>query len=349
MTRKESIFGLTHEELSSRLNVFGTPRYRADQIFSWLYEKLIIDPKSMTSIPAGLRESISSLFLFDLPKIDHEVATGDGTVKYRLALDDGEAIECVAMPDEEGGGISLCVSSQVGCSLGCVFCKTATMGLHRNLEAAEIVAQVVLMLKRIPQRPLWVNIVLMGMGEPLLNLDAVLRALEIFNDPHGLELPMRRIAISTAGIPEGIRRLFSADNLPRAPRLAISLNAPDQELRESLMPIARRHPLTELMAVLRSLPREVLKRERLTIEYVLINRVNDSPAQARKLADLLRGLRVKVNLIPYNECDGLPFESPGEAVIDAFLSEMVKAGISCTVRRSRGSELSAACGQLAVE
>ena len=349
MTRKESIYGLTRDELSARLSAIGKPRYRADQIFSWLYEKLVTDPAAWTSLPTSLRETVSSLFSCELPAIGQELASGDGAIKYRLALDDGEAIECVVMPDGESDGISLCVSSQVGCSLRCAFCKTGTMGLRRNLEAAEIVAQVVMMLSRIKERPSRVNIVFMGMGEPLLNMEAMLTALEILNDAHGLAVPMRRIVVSTAGIPEGIRRLFSAENLPRAPRLAVSLNAPDQELREKLMPVAARYRLPELMATLQSLPEEAFKRERLTMEYVLLGGVNDSPAQARKLAGLLRGLRVKVNLIPYNACEGLPFAIPGEAAIDAFLGEMVNAGINCTVRRSRGGELSAACGQLVVD
>jgi 23S rRNA (adenine2503-C2)-methyltransferase len=346
---KQSIYGLTRENLAARLGALGEPRFRADQVFTWLYDKLALEPEAMTDLPTSLRQKLAGLFSFDLPAVDQEVGSPDGTTKYRLRPAEGDAVECVAMPDDEGGGVSLCISSQVGCALRCAFCRTGTMGLKRNLDAAEIVAQVVLMLSRRAERPPTTNILFMGMGEPLLNLEAVLTALEVLGDPKGLAMPMRRIVISTAGIPDAIRSLYASNRLPKAPLLAVSLNAPDQELRQRLMPIAARHPLPELMAAIHSLPTDAIRRERVTIEYVLLRGVNDSAEHARKLARLLGGMRVKVNLIPYNRCQGLPFEPPEERAIEAFLAVLSDSGLPCMVRRSRGGELSAACGQLAVE
>ena len=343
MTHVESIYGLTVEELTERITALGEPAFRARQVFAWLYAKLVSGPAAMTNLPAALRETLAESFSWKLPEIDRRENSADGTSKYRLRLDDGEAIECVSMPAEEGGGASFCISSQAGCALGCVFCMTGGMGMRRDLEVDEIVAQVVLMLREMKLRPTAFNILFMGMGEPLLNLDAVGRAIEIFSSDKGLGVVPRRIFVSTAGIPEGIERLCSGE---RRPRLAISLNAPDQALREKLMPIAKRHPLPELMKTLRSLP---AVRDMITIEYVLLAGVNDSPAHAGKLARLLRGMHAKVNVIPFNPCEGLPFGEPGEKAVEAFLATLSKAGVRCTVRRSRGRDLSAACGQLAVE
>ena len=331
------------EELAERLAALGEPVYRARQLYTWLYAKLAAGPEEMTDLPVALRAKLAESFDWSLPQVDGHESSADGTSKYRLRMADGEAVECVAMPAEEGGGASFCISSQAGCALGCEFCMTGGMGFRRDLEAGEIVAEVVLMLREMGRRPTALNILFMGMGEPLLNLDAVGKAIEIFSSAGGLDVALRRIFVSTAGIPEAIKRLYAGE---RHPRLAISLNAPDQALREKLMPIAKRHPLPELMRTLRALP---VGRDMMTIEYVLLAGVNDSPAQAGKLSRLLRGLHAKVNLIPFNPCEGLPYEEPGEKAVEAFLAVLSKAGVRCTVRRSRGRDLSAACGQLAVK
>jgi len=346
MALMESIFGLQQQELAEALESQGEPAFRSKQLFSWLYRRMVVEPSYMSNLPVDLRRWLAATYSFKLPEIAAEEHALDGTTKYRLRLADGEAIECVAMPEEKGAGISLCLSSQVGCALGCDFCMTGSMGLRRNLEAAEIVVQVVLALSRLPESPSTVNLLLMGMGEPLLNVEAVVKALAILADRDGMSIPMRRIVVSTAGIPEGILRLYSEPALPDPPRLAVSLNAPNQKLRERLMPVATRYPLEELVATLRGLPR---RRDRVTVEYVMLRGVNDSPEQAAELATLLQGLPIKVNLIPLNESERIQFNSPEEKAVEAFLATLVEAGFHCTVRRSRGRELSAACGQLVVE
>jgi len=340
------VFGLRRETLAARLAAWGEPRFRADQVFFWVYQRGVVEPARMTSLPVSLREKLAEEFLFDLPEVSARIEADDGSVKYRLRMADGEQVECVSMPRGEGRGVSLCLSSQVGCPLGCLFCRTGAVGFRRDLSVAEIVAQALVMLGDLGYRPDHINLLLMGMGEPLLNTDAVVEALAIMGDPEGLAVPMRRVVVSTAGIPEGMRRLLGDAALPGPPRLALSLNAPNQTLREELMPVARRHPLEDLMEVMRKLP---LRRELLTVEYVLLAGVNDGREQARELAALLRESRVraKVNLIPYNTCEGLHFEAPDEPTIGRFLSALSRDGVTATVRRSRGRSAAAACGQLA--
>ena len=370
MSGRVSVFGLRRGALAARLAEWGEPRYRADQVFFWVYQRGVVEPAAMTSLPRTLRERLVEEYLFALPEVEARVEADDGAVKYCLRLADGERVECVSMPrgetkedredreakedkeareareDGGGGGVSLCLSSQVGCPLGCIFCRTGAVGFRRDLSAAEIVAQALVMLGDPDYRPDHVNLLLMGMGEPLLNTDAVAEALAIMSDSEGLAVPMRRVVVSTAGLPEEMRRLLGAAALPGPPRLALSLNASNQALREELMPVARRHPLEELMEVLRELPP---RREPPTVEYVLLAGVNDGVEQARELAALLRESRVraKVNLIPYNACEGLDFEAPDEPTIGRFLSALSRAGVTATVRRSRGRSAAAACGQLA--
>lgn len=348
MSKKSSIFNISRESLAKDLKRFGEPDYRADQVFDWIYRKRASTIGEMSNIPLQLRNVLDQSYDFTFPKIAESLAADDGTIKYRIVFSDGNSAECVMMPEQndgnEGKAVSLCISSQVGCALGCTFCATGSMGLIRNLSAGEIVSQVVLMLRELPNEPRTVNILFMGMGEPLLNMDATLEALEIFNDSHGLAIPMRRIVVSTAGIPKGIRRLFE---LPRPPRLALSLHAPKQELRLKLMPISKRYPLDALMELCRSLP--LSAREKITMEYVLLSRVNDQSEHARDLGRLLKGMKAKVNLIPHNRWEGIDYEEPSEGTIGEFMRILSNSGVTATVRRSRGRSASAACGQLAIK
>lgn len=345
MEAGRSIFGIPREELAGVLTGWEEPSFRADQLFGWLYRSGLADPRGMTDLPKALREKLLRKFSFELPVVKRSEQADDGIAKYCLGLKDGLAIECVAMPESSGGGISFCISSQVGCALGCSFCRTGAFGFKRNLDAAEIVSQVIVMLAKMPGHPDHLNVLFMGMGEPLLNFEAVHTALEIIGDPKGLAVPMRRVVISTAGIAEDLQRLQVAFQSDRLPGIAISLNAPDQELRERLMPIAGRIPLDQLMLSLKEMP---VLRDRLTIEYVMLAGVNDRPGHAERLAGLLRGMKLLVNLIPFNEFEGSQFETPDEKSIDAFIKILIDSGLRCTVRRSRGRQIAAACGQLAV-
>lgn len=350
MSSVRSIFDHSRGELKRTLSEWGESRFRTGQVINWLYGKLVFDPARMSDLPLALRRRLAAEFSFELPMVDGRDRADDGTVKYRLRLTDGEAVECVMMPDADGeaGGVSLCLSTQAGCPLACAFCRTGMAGFRRNLSAGEIVTQALIMFSELSVRPRHADILLMGMGEPLLNAEAVVDALAVFSDKDGLAVPMRRMVVSTAGVPEGIRFLRSSSKLPGLPLLALSLNAPGQGLRETLMPVARKYPLEDLLAALGGWP---TGRERMTIEYVLLRGVNDGEKDARDLARLLSRLRrrIKINLIPHNRCRGIPFEPPDELVIDRFLRVLSGEGFRCTVRRSRGSCVSAACGQLAVD
>lgn len=345
MNEPKSIFDFTRRELTQALK---GPEFRAGQLFDWLYQKLEFEPANMTNLPKDYRAELTNQFNFDLPTIAEKKTASDETEKYRLQLEDDHTIECVMMPDlnKEPGqrGVSMCISSQAGCALKCAFCATGTMGIIRDLTAGEIACQVVLMLKELTYKPTRVNIIYMGMGEPLLNTENVLRSLDILGDELGLAIPRRRITVSTAGIPEGMKALF---NLQNPPRLALSLHAPDQELRKELMPISRRYPLEEIIGLCRQLP--FTMRDYLTFEYILLKGVNDKPEHARQLAALTRGLPVKINLIPFNQWEGVPFDEPDETVISSFMKELSDAQVTATVRRSRGRDADAACGQLAVK
>jgi 23S rRNA (adenine2503-C2)-methyltransferase len=340
------IFDLERGEIAHLLE--GQPAFRADQIFDWLYKKQVNQPEAMTNLSKELRRFLSDKFSFDLPEIAEKKTASDETEKYRLLLADKRSLECVMMPDLRKApgerGVSMCISSQVGCALKCDFCATGTMGLVRDLTPGEIVAQVVLMLREMDYEPTRINIIYMGMGEPLLNLANVIKSLTILNDELGLAIPMRRITVSTAGIPKGMQAIF---NMAKPPRLALSLHAPHQELREKLMPISRKYTLEQIVDLCRSLP--FTMRDYLTFEYILLREVNDRPEHARQLAALVQGIHAKVNLIPHNKWDGVPYDEPDEDSISKFMAELTTRDVTATVRRSRGRDADAACGQLAVK
>jgi 23S rRNA (adenine2503-C2)-methyltransferase len=352
---------LDRDGLRDALVQRGVEAYRGDQVFRWVWRRLAERVEDMTDLPAALRERLASEFtLSRLGVTTHRVAP-DGTIKMLIGLDDGREVECVIIPDGERR--TLCVSTQVGCAMGCTFCRTATMGLLRNLRPWEITEQIlcaervlvergdarVLQMGRgqageVPRR--LTNLVFMGMGEPLHNLEGTVTACRILTDELGLAFPPRRITVSTVGLVERIGTFLERTGV----NLAISLNAPDDEVRSRIMPVNRRHRIEEILAVLRELPLQ--RRRRVTFEYVLLAEVNDAPEQARTLARTIRSVvdRVKINLIPFNPHEGAPFARPSPERVEAFRAALQDAGVERVhVRRPRGDAILAACGQLALE
>jgi 23S rRNA (adenine2503-C2)-methyltransferase len=333
---------LTRAELEEALSALGLERYRARQVFQWVYRRGVTDFAAMTDLPAARRAALAERFRISTPAIARRDVSADGTEKFLLALQDGRRVEAVFIPRTPHR--TFCISTQVGCAMGCAFCLTATMGLVRNLSAGEIVGQVRVLAGALDLRDERFNIVFMGMGEPLHNYDATMAAVRILADVQGFAVHPRRITVSTVGLVPAIERLAGEDIMPR---LAVSLHAPTDEQRAALVPVNRKYPIGEIIEACRSFP--PARRGRITFEYVLLAKVNDSPADARKLAALLQGLHVKVNLIPLNPAAGIPFERPSDERIDAFGRILSDRGITVMVRKSRGRDIRAACGQLAVE
>ncbi|HEX5412495.1 MAG TPA: 23S rRNA (adenine(2503)-C(2))-methyltransferase RlmN [Terriglobia bacterium] len=335
-----NLFGLGKAELEELAVECGQGRYRGKQLFRNLYARRARDLNALTDIPAALRQDLMTRYRVEWPEIKARVASRDGAVRYLFRLHDDENIETVYMPIENR--VTLCLSSQVGCALGCRFCFTALLGVKRNLTAGEIVGQVtgVLQAQQVPaQTP--VNLVFMGMGEPLLNLSAVMKAVRIFSDSNGLALALRRMTVSTAGVIPQIRKF--AEETAR-PRLAVSLNASSDEQRTELMPLNRKYPLDELLETCRELP--LGPREYVTFEYVLLDGVNDSDEDARRVAALVRGIKCKLNLIPFNSGAELAYRpSPLERVL-AFQDVLRNSQVPAYIRISRGQDVMAACGQL---
>ena len=316
------------------------PPYRARQLYQAVYSGQASDLVRISTLPAGLRQSLASGHELGLPVVSRIYESADGTRRYLLQLDDGRAVETVLMP--EGDRDTICISSQVGCPVDCKFCMTALLGLERSLTAGEIVGQVLLVvrdnaLRRDGGR---LNIVMMGQGEPLLNLANVIKATRILLDPHGFALSPRRITVSTSGITPRIAELGRE---PVRPKLAISLNASTEESRQQLMPITRKYHLKDLLDACRAYPLRTW--EKLTFEYVLLGGVNDSDADARRVAKLLANLDCKVNLIALNPGPGIPFETPSPERVDSFQT-IVRRSVPCFVRKPRGRDIFAACGQL---
>lgn len=330
----KELLGLETAELAAEV---GGPSFRAMQLFEWIYAANVQDFAQMTSLSKAVRQDLAARFTLALPDVIDEMQSRDGTTKYALRAG-GETIEMVHMPDEKRD--TLCISSQAGCSFGCKFCVTARMNLRRNLQAGEIVGQVLLALKR-HGRPRPFNIVFMGMGEPLHNYDNVMKAFRILSHPRGLSISPRRITVSTVGLLPALERWKLE---PAIPNLAVSLNAPDNKLRSELMPVNRLYPIEDLMKTLASLP--VPQRKRITFEYVLLSGVNDSQAHARQLVETTRAVRCKINLIPLNPDAHLPYRRPDDETISRFAKVLADHGRTVAVRRSRGPDISAACGQL---
>lgn len=337
----QNILNYTRQELRTWFSEHGYPPYRGDQLFEWVYKKRIFDFQNMTNLPLELRTLLCQAFTTELPLVTKEETADDGTIKYVVRLADDRVIETVYMPHPSSIRATVCLSTQVGCPLQCRFCVTGAMGFARNLSAAEIISQYLLVRDAHPHIYGW-NVVYMGMGEPLLNLEAVNRSLDILWDPHGIGLGPRHTTVSTVGIIPGIQTLMQRTIKPR---LAVSLHAPNSELRASLMPIERVYPLHRLLNTLRQVPLTT-RREWITFEYVLLRGVNDTREIAQDLARKISPFRCKVNLIPYNPAEFLPFTEPTEENVSEFARILRSLDIHVTVRRSRGRRVMAACGQL---
>jgi 23S rRNA (adenine2503-C2)-methyltransferase len=316
------------------------PAFRAKQIYDAVYRGQTAELVQITTLPRDLRQDLASRHTLGLPEIARVYDSADGTRRYLLRLDDGRTVETVLMP--EGERDTICISSQVGCPVDCKFCMTALLGLERSLTAGEIVGQVLLVARenRLRQDGGRLNIVMMGQGEPLLNLENVVKATRILLDPAGFALSPRRITVSTAGI---VPKIAELGREPVRPKLAISLNASTEESRQELMPITRKYHLKDLMAACREYP--LRPWEKLTFEYVLLKGVNDSDADARRVVKLLANLNCKVNLIALNPGPEIPYETPAPERVAAF-QQIVRRGMPCFVRKPRGLDIYAACGQL---
>jgi 23S rRNA (adenine2503-C2)-methyltransferase len=333
---------LERPELEIALETRGHERFRARQLFRWIYARGITDPRAMTDLPVALRTAIATDFAISTPAIRHRERSIDGTEKFLLQLADGREIESVFIPDTPS--MTFCISTQVGCAMACAFCLTGKMGLVRNLTAGEIAGQVRVLAGALNLRDKKFNIVLMGMGEPLHNYDETMRALRILADEHGFDMSARRITLSSVGLLPALERLANEEVMPN---LAISLHAPTDLQRGELVPINKKYGVAEIINACRQFP--LNRRSRITFEYVLLAGVNDSPHDAKRLAKLVAGLKSKVNVIPLNAAAGIPFERPSDEVIDRFAKIVADHGVTVSVRKSRGRDIRAACGQLIVE
>ena len=342
---KTNLLGLTKAEIKSLLNKINLPNFRASQIWNWIYRSGTIDFNEMTNISKGLRSLLSQNFNIWRPKISSTHQSQDGTIKWLLKLDDGNEVETVWIPDEERG--TLCISSQVGCTLTCKFCHTGTQRLVRNLSSSEIVGQVMLAMDQLKDWPsasenrLLTSIVLMGMGEPLFNYENVKKALEIIMDHSGISLSRRRITLSTSGIVPEIKKC--GDDL--GVNLAISLHATNDNLRNELVPINKKYDIKQLLDAVRSYAR-ISNSRRVTWEYVMLKGVNDTAQDAKNLVKLIKGIPSKINLIPFNEWPCSPYECSEEESINNFAKIIMKAGYASPIRTPRGRDVMAACGQL---
>lgn len=337
---KTDLKNLTLPELTDFVSGINLAPFRARQIFSWLYREKISSFEQMTDIKKEVRSMLAELACFSRFAPEKLELSADGTVKFAFVLNDGAVIETVLIPDQ--GRNTLCVSSQVGCAMGCRFCLTGTMGLQRNLLPAEIVNQVAAAAEYLRSRQKGVvnNIVFMGMGEPLANYQHLLSALRILMEPRGFDFSDRRITVSTCGISSRIRQLGSDIRV----NLAVSLHAADDETRSLLMPVNRLHGVDELLAACRDFP--LPKRKRIMFEYVLIRDLNDKLSAAKLLAEKLKNIRCKINLLPYNETSALPYRRSTEKSTEEFQRVLWDAGYTVLLRSSRGADISAACGQL---
>jgi 23S rRNA (adenine2503-C2)-methyltransferase len=332
-----NLVGASRAEVAALLGDLDPRPYRADQVYRWLARRLVGSVDEMTDLPNALREALGRRVVVQDPEV-LEVRRGEeGTAKFALTYPDGAVVEAVAMPME--GHTTLCLSSQAGCAVGCVFCVTGVLGAGRNLSGGEIFGQYRTIMRHQRLVGASVNVVFMGMGEPLLNLPGVVRSVELLSET----VSPRRITVSTSGIVPGLAKLAA---LERRPKLAVSLNATTQEQRERLMPVAARWTLDQLLAALRAFPLE--RGRRITFEYVMLAGINDSLDDARRLPQLLRGIPCKVNLIPFNPDERYlaGFAAPDEATISAFAGVLATAHTNVTIRWSKGRDVAAACGQL---
>ncbi len=354
---KPNLFGLDRPGLESEAQALGEPEFRGRQLYHWLYRRRARSFAEMTNLPRALRTSLADRFALRWPEVVERQRARDGTVKLLFRLDGGATIESVFIPEERRR--TICISTQAGCPLKCAFCLTGIAGYQRNLRTWEILGQVATVMSdmeadmsgveapgregvggSMENRLPW-NVVVMGMGEPLLNYEATVRALRLLMDPDGFAVAPRKLTLSTVGILPALEKLMQE---PVRPNLAISLHAPNPDLRRRLMPIEEKYRLADVIATAQRYP--IPRGGRVTYEYVLLKGVNDSEAHARELVRLLKGSRAKVNLIPLNHAPDIPFDPPSPEAVDAFARVLAEARVTVSVRRQRGQDILAACGQL---
>jgi len=339
-----NLLDLDRQGLEDYFAELGEKSFRASQVIQWIHQKAVTDFQQMSNLSQALRDHLQNNAVIHLPEVVYDATSVDGTRKWLLQLDDGNRIETVYIPEDDRG--TLCVSSQVGCALDCSFCSTGRRGFNRNLGTAEIISQVWLATRLIdeeikPGRKV-TNVVLMGMGEPLLNFDNVVRAIHLMMDDFAYGLSKRRVTVSTAGVVPAIDRLGDILDM----RLAVSLHAPDDDLRDKLVPLNRKYPLQELMAACRRFIDKQSARSRITFEYVLLDGVNDTDQHAHELIKLVKGIPTLMNLIPFNPFAGSGYTTSPRKRVERFNKILADAGITTVVRRTRGDDIDAACGQL---
>lgn len=342
---KQNLLDFDFDGLKAFFLEHGEKAFRATQVLKWIYQRGVMDIEQMTDLSKSLREKLHRIAEIKLPEIAIDQASADGTHKWLLRLADGNCIETVFIPGPSRG--TLCVSSQVGCILNCSFCSTAKQGFNRNLSVAEIIAQVWIAAKALGQYEedsdrMITNVVMMGMGEPLLNFDAVVQAMNLMLDDNAYGLSKRRVTLSTAGVIPGMDKLSKSSGVA----LAVSLHAANDELRNELVPLNKKYPIAELMEACHRYVKDGLKRH-ITFEYIMLEGVNDSIADAKALVKLLRGMPAKVNLIPFNPYPQTVYRTSSQAAQDAFTKVLVDGGLITVTRRTRGEDIDAACGQLA--
>jgi 23S rRNA (adenine2503-C2)-methyltransferase len=336
---RPNLFGLDKPALEALVRAEGEPAFRARQLYSWLYRRRARSLDDMKNLPKAFRDRIAATHDLRWPDVQERAESTDGTIKFLFRLDDGATIESVYIPEERRR--TICISTQAGCPLKCGFCLTGIAGYKRNLKAWEILGQVATVMTETPRLEMPWNIVVMGMGEPLLNYENTVAALRVLMDPEGFAVAPKKLTLSTVGILPGLEKLMQE---PVRPNLAISLHAPNRELRRELMPIEDKYELQDVIDAAQRYP--IPRGGLVTYEYVLLRDVNDRPEHARQLVRLLRGQRAKVNLIPLNPAPEIPYGRPTEAAVDTFARILAEANLTVSVRRQRGQDILAACGQL---
>jgi 23S rRNA (adenine2503-C2)-methyltransferase len=339
VTSKPNLFGLDRAALREIVAGLGEPAYRAEQIYLWLYRRRARTIAEMTDLAKGIRDALAAAYDLRWPEVVERGHSQDGTIKYLFRLDDGATVESVYIPEDRRR--TICISTQAGCPLKCAFCLTGISGYKRNLKPWEILGQVATVMHEAPPEPKPWNVVVMGMGEPLLNYDNTVIALRALMDPEGFAVAPKKLTLSTVGILPALEKLMQE---PVRPNLAISLHAPTKELRLELMPIEERYDIKDVIAAAQRYP--IPRGGAVTYEYVLLGGVNDQPAHARALVRLLAGSHGKVNLIPLNPAPEIPFAPPSREAVDEFCRILSEARVPVSVRRPRGQDILAACGQL---
>ncbi|MFH1700664.1 MAG: 23S rRNA (adenine(2503)-C(2))-methyltransferase RlmN [Candidatus Zixiibacteriota bacterium] len=341
MNEALNLCGLSRSDLEQLMESIGKKPFHGRQLYKWLYKKNIFDFTQMTDLGQGLQKILLDKYRVEIPREIDSRKSSDGTTKFLLRLEDNEVIESVLIPDEKSVRMTYCISSQVGCALNCGFCATGQLGFRRNLTVGEIVGQVIF-IRRLKGSDAFDNLVFMGMGEPLLNLDNVLASIDILTDSLGFMLGARRMTVSTAGIIPGIIKLTESGSKVN---LAVSLNAADDNLRKRLIPIAKSYKLNDLIEAVKKWTKAGARR--VTFEYILIKDINDSDRHAIDLSKLIRGVPCKINILAFNPIAGCPWEAPGSEAVDRFAKILFPRAPAVTVRQSRGGDIAAACGQLA--